>query len=72
MVYFNSVKLFDYSSMVEVFMYLVLSNGMLYVVVLDLLWPAVVKVMDFAGYLAAVLEVVGLIHLWVATFAKDT
>ena len=36
-VYFNGIELFDYPSMVQVFMYLVLSYGMLYVVVFDLL-----------------------------------
>ena len=34
---FNCIELFDNPSMIEVFMYLVLSNGMLYVVVFDLL-----------------------------------
>ena len=36
-VYFNCIELFDNPPMIKVFMYLVLSNGMLYVVVFDLL-----------------------------------
>ena len=63
MINFYSVELFDHPSMVEVFMYLILSNGMLDIVVLDLLRPTVVEVVDLASYLSAVLEVIGFIHL---------
>ena len=63
MIDFYGIKLFDYPSMIEVFMYLILSNGMLDIIVLDLLRPTVVEVVDLASYLSAVLEVIGFIHL---------
>ena len=62
MVDLNGVELLDHTSMVEVFVDLVLSNRMLDVVILDLLGPAVIEVMNFACHFTAVLEIVGPIY----------
>lgn len=66
------VELFDHPPVIEVFMYLILPNSMLDVVVLDLLRPAVVKVVNLARHLTAVLQVVRFVNLRVAAFTKDT
>jgi hypothetical protein len=55
MIYFDGIKLLDDPPMIEVFMYLILPNSMLDVIIFDLLGPTVVKVMDLASHLSAVL-----------------
>ena len=69
MVYFNSVILFDHSPVVEIFVDFIFSYGMLYVIILDLLRPTIVKMMDFAGDLSAMLKVESFVHLWVSTLS---
>ena len=49
----------------------VLSYRVFDVVVLDLLTPVVVKVVDLAGHLPALLQVVGLVDLRIASFSED-
>ena len=63
MVYLNGVELLDHPPVIEVFVDLVFSYGMLDVIVLDLFRPTIVKVMDLASHLPAVLEVISLVHL---------
>ena len=62
-VYFHGVELFHDPPIVQVLVYLVFSDGMLDVIVFNLLGPAVVKVVDFASDLSASLKVKGLVHL---------
>jgi len=69
MVYFDGVELFHDTAMVKFLVDLVLSDCMLYVVVLDLLRPVVVEVVNLAGYFTAAFEVVGLVDLRVTSFA---
>jgi hypothetical protein len=61
MVNFNSVVLFHNSPMIEIFVNFVLTYGMLYVIVLDLLRPTVVKVVNFASNFSAVFEIEGFV-----------
>ena len=68
MVYLDRVKLSDDAPVHQVLVDLVLPNGMLYVVILDLFRPRVVKVVHFASDLFTRLEVVGFINLTVTTF----
>lgn len=49
MIDFNGIILIDYSSMIQIFMNLILPYCMLNVIVLYLFWPAIVKVVDFTG-----------------------
>lgn len=51
------------SPIVQVLMNLVLAQRMLYVTLLNLLAPLVVEVVNLAGYLTAVLQVIGLVYL---------
>lgn len=71
MVDLDGVVLVYYPPVVEVFVDLVLSDGMLDVVVLDLLGPAVVEVVDLAGYFSAALQVERLVHLRVSALSQD-
>lgn len=68
----DSVELLDNPAVVQVFVDLVLSQCMLDVALLDLLAPAVVKVVDLAGDLAAALQVVPTVDLRVASLAEET
>lgn len=67
----HGIVLVHYSAVVQVLVNLVLSDGVLDVVVLDLLGPAVVEVVDLAGHLAAVLQIEGLVDLGVPALAED-
>ena len=71
MVDLNSIVVFDDSSIVKFLVDFIFSESVLNVVVLDLITPTVIKVMDFAGDLPAVLQVKGLVHFREATFSKD-
>lgn len=71
MVNFNSVEVFHDAAMVQLFMDLIFTQGMLDVVVFHLVTPAVVEVVDFACHLTELLQVEGLVDLREATFAKD-
>jgi hypothetical protein len=63
MVDFNRIELFDHPSMIEVLVYFILPDGMLDVVVFDLLTPAIIKVVDLAGHLPTALEVIRFVDL---------
>jgi hypothetical protein len=63
MVDLNGVELLDHTSMVEVFVNLVLSYCMLDVIVLNLFRPTVVEVMDFASHFTAVFEIISPVNL---------
>ena len=67
----DGVVLLHYSSMVQVFVDLVLSDRMLYVVVLNLFAPRVVKMMDFACHFSAVFEIVSFINFGIPAFSED-
>ena len=60
-----------YSTVVQLLVDFIFSQGMLYVVVFDLVIPTIIKVMDFACYFAAVLEIECLVYLGKSTFAKN-
>lgn len=62
MIDFNSVVLLYNSPMVEILVNFIFPNGVLDVVLLDLVAPVVVKVVYFAGNLSAVIEVECLVH----------
>jgi len=68
---FHGVVLVDDPPVVQVFVYLILPDGVLDVIVLDLLGPAVVEVVDLAGNFSAGLQVVCLVDFGVASLAKD-
>lgn len=70
MVDFNSIKLFDNASMVQVLVYFVFTDCVFNIIIFDLLWPAVVKVMNFASNLTTVFEIIGFVHLRVTSFSK--
>lgn len=59
----NSVKMLHHSSIIQLFVNLILPQSMLDVVILHLVIPAIVKVMDLAGNFAAIFEVKSLVHL---------
>ena len=67
----DGVKLFDDSPVVQILVDLVLPYCMLDVIVLDLLRPAVVEVVDFAGDLPTVFEVEGFVDLGEASLAQN-
>lgn len=69
MINLNGVIVVDNAPIVELFVNLILAQRMLYVVILDLVTPTVVKLMNFTGNLAAIFKVKGLVDLWEATFA---
>ena len=62
MVYFNSVILFYNSPVIEIFMDFIFSYCMFYIIVFDLFRPAIVKMMNLAGYLSTMLKVESLVH----------
>ena len=51
---------------------LIFPDSMLDIIILDLLAPTVVEVVDFASHLPAVLQIVSLVDLRIATFTKNT
>lgn len=59
------------SPIVQVLMNLVLTQCMLNVTLLNLLAPLVVEVVDLAGYLTAVFQVIGFVYLGVAALTKE-
>ena len=63
MIDLDSIVLFNDSPVVEVLMNLILTQGMLDVALLDLLAPAVIKVMNLACDFSAVLQVISLVYL---------
>jgi len=71
MVDFNSIVVFDHSPIVKLLVDLIFSQSVFDVVVLHLVAPAVIKVMNFAGDLAAVFQVKGFVHLAEATLSKN-
>jgi len=63
MIYFNSIILLHNSSVIEVFVDLVLSQSMLYVTLFDLLSPSIIEMMNLAGNLSAIFEIISLVDL---------
>ena len=63
MINLNGVIVVDNAPIVELFVNLILAQRMLYVVILDLVTPTVVKLMNFTGNLAAIFKVKGLVDL---------
>jgi hypothetical protein len=72
MVNFNSIKLLYNSPMIQVLVNLIFSDCVFYIVIFNLLGPAVVEVMNFASNLATIFEIVGFVHLRVASFTEYT
>ena len=71
MINLHRIVLLHHPTVVQVLVDLVFSNGMLDIVVLDLLTPVVVEVVDLAGYFPAVLKIEGLVDLRIAAFSED-
>ena len=71
MIDLHGVVVLDHTTILKFFMDLVFSQSVLDVVIFYLVRPAVVKVVDFTGYLTAVLKIKRLIHLREAALAQD-
>ena len=71
MIDLHRIVLVHYATMVQVFVYLILSYRMLDVIVFDLLRPAVVEMMDLARNFPACFEIEGFVHFGIAAFSKD-
>ena len=67
----HRVVMSHHSAVRQLFMDLILAQSMLDVVILDLITPTVVKVVNLAGNLTAILQVKSLIDLREATLAQD-
>ena len=71
MINFNSVILFNYSSMVQVFVNFVFPQSVLYVALLDIFSPRVVEMMYLASNESAHFQVKCFIHLGIAALSQQ-
>ena len=63
------IKVLYYPSVVEFLMDLIFSKGMLDVVILDLIIPAIIEMVDLACHFSAVFQIKSFIDFRKATFA---
>ena len=68
MIDLNCIKMLNYSPVIELFVYFILPQGMLDVIIFDLIVPAIVEVMDFAGNFSAIFKIKCLVNLREASF----
>ena len=62
------IKMLNYPPIIELFVYLIFSQGMFDVIIFDLAVPAIIEVVDFARYLSTVFEIKCLVNFREASF----
>jgi hypothetical protein len=72
MVNLDRVIVFDHSTIIQFLMNFVFSKRMLYVIVFDLVAPAVVEVVDFASNFSAQLNIKGFVNFAEASLTENT
>lgn len=71
-IYFYSVKLSNYSSIDEIFVYFVFSESVFDIAFLYTFVPSVVEVVYLAGNFPTVLQIKSLVDFRIASFSKKT
>ena len=68
MINLDSIEMLNHPPVIELFVYLIFSEGMFDVIIFDLAVPAIIEVVDFARYLSTVFEIKCLVNFREASF----